>query len=158
MLFGFLLFEKMGQRNCIKFWVKNLTKYAWTFEMLTVTLVESIMSRTQVKLWLTGLRMAEKMLMTMLALASRAQNIEAMKKMILDNRQIVADDVGILFGSYQAILTDVLDTKPAAAKIVPKLLSFEQKQRRLEIAQEMLTTLHDDLLKKARTLLKGSRQ
>ena len=51
--------------------------------------------------------------------------------MILDNSRItireVADDVGILFGSGQAIFTDVLGMKRAAAKIVPKLINFEQK-------------------------------
>ena len=46
--------------------------------------------------------------------------------MILDNRQItmsireVANDVGILFGSCQAIFTDVLGMKSVAAKIVQK--------------------------------------
>ena len=40
--------------------------------------------------------------------------------------------------------------KRATAKIVAKLLKFEQKQHRLDIAQEMLTTCNDDpdLLKK----------
>ena len=39
--------------------------------------------------------------------------------------------------------------KRMAAKIVPKLQNFEQKQRRMDIAQEMLTTFNDnpDLLK-----------
>ena len=52
-----------------------------------------------------------------------------MKKVILDNRQItireVADDVGISFGSCQAIFMDVLGMKRAAAKIIPKLQHFE---------------------------------
>ena len=40
-----------------------------------------------------------------------------------------------------------------AAKFVPKLLNFKQKQRRTDIAQEMLTTFNDDadLLKKVIT-------
>ena len=40
--------------------------------------------------------------------------------------------------------------KRAAVKIVPKLLHLEQKQRRMDIAHEMLTTFNDnpDLLKK----------
>ena len=67
------------------------------------------------------------------------ENIEAVKKMILDNHQItigdVDDDVGIPFGSCQAIFKDVLGMKRAAAKIVPKLLNFEQKQHRMDIAQ-----------------------
>ena len=39
------------------------------------------------------------------------------------------------------------------AKFVPKLLNFKQKQRRTDIAQEMLTTFNDDadLLKKVTT-------
>ena len=45
----------------------------------------------------------------------------------------------------KAIFTDVLDMKRAAAEIVPKLLNFEQKQRRLDMAQEVLTTFNDDL-------------
>ena len=68
--------------------------------------------------------------------------------MILDNRRIaireVADDIGIFFGSCHAILTDVLGMKRAAAKLVPKLQNFEQKQRRIDIAQEMLMTFNDD--------------
>ena len=82
------------------------------------------------------------------------ENIEAVKKMIVDNRRIiirmVTDDVGISLGSCQLIFTDVLSMKHAAAKIVPKLLNFEQKQRNMDIAQEMLTSFNDDsdLLKK----------
>ena len=39
---------------------------------------------------------------------------------------------------------DVLDMKRAAAKSVPKLLNFEQKQRRMDIAQEILMTFNND--------------
>ena len=81
------------------------------------------------------------------------ENIEAVTKMILDNRRItireIAGDVGISFGSSQAIFTDVLSMKRAAAKIVSKLLNFEKKQCRME----MLTRFNDepDLLKKVIT-------
>ena len=55
-LFDFLLFEKMEQRNCIKFCVKNEIKFARTFEMSTVAFGESTMSRTQVQLWYNRFR------------------------------------------------------------------------------------------------------
>ena len=75
--------------------------------------------------------------------------------MILDNYRIrkIADDIGISFGSWQAIFMDVLGMKRMTAKIVPTLLYFEQKQRLIDIAQEMLTTFSDDpdLLKKVIT-------
>ena len=48
--------------------------------------------------------------------------------MILDNTRLtireVADDVGISFGSREAIFSDGLGMKRAAAKIVPKLPNF----------------------------------
>ena len=74
--------------------------------------------------------------------------------MILDNRRItireVADDVGISFCSCQAIFTNVLGIKRAAAKYVTKLLNFEQTQSHMDVAQEILTMFNDvdDLLKK----------
>ena len=68
--------------------------------------------------------------------------------MILNNRRIaikeVTNDIGISFDSCQAIFTDVLGMKHTAAKIVSKLLNFEQKQRSMDIAQKMLATFNDD--------------
>ena len=77
------------------------------------------------------------------------ENIEAMNEwIILDNRRTiireVTDDVGILFGSCQAIFTDVLGMKRATANIIPKLLNFEQKQCRMDLDQEILTMFNDD--------------
>ena len=50
-----------------------------------------------------------------------------MKKVLLDNRQITikedTDNVGISFGSCQAIFTDDLVTKRAVVKFVSKLLN-----------------------------------
>ena len=68
--------------------------------------------------------------------------------MVLNKRRIttrdVADDVRISTDSCQAIVTDVLGIKLAAAKIVLKLLNFDQKQRCIDIAQEILTTFNDN--------------
>ena len=81
------------------------------------------------------------MSITMLVLVARISRITIKE---------VADSVGISFGLCQAIFTYVLDMKRAAAKFVPKLLNFKQKQCRMDIAQKMLWTFNDDpvLLKK----------
>ena len=83
-----------------------------------------------------------------LSTSTTDENIEKVKKMILDNRRItirlIADDVGISFGSCQAIFTDVLGMKHAATKIVPKLINFVQKQSRMDMFQEILTTFNND--------------
>ena len=77
------------------------------------------------------------------------ENIEPVKKMILDNSRItirdVADNICISFNSRQAYFTYVLGMKHTAAKIVLKLLHFEQKQRRMDISQEMFMMFDDDL-------------
>ena len=56
----------------------------------------------------------------------------------------------LTYHSAQAIFTDVLSMKREAAKTVLEMLNFEQKQRRMDIAQEMSTTFNEypDLLKK----------
>ena len=47
-------------------------------------------------------------------------------------------------------LQNFLGMKSADVRIVPKLLNFEPRQRRMDIAQEILNTFNDDtdLLKK----------
>ena len=71
------------------------------------------------------------------------ENVKKMKQMVMNDRRItireVADDVGISIGLCHVIFSNVLGMKRVAAKFVPKLLNFEQKQRRMEVAQESLT-------------------
>ena len=75
----------------------------------------------------------------------------------MENRRItireVAEDVGISVGSCHAILSDILGLKRVAAKFVSKLLNFDEKTRRMTIAQEMFNDVNDDsdLLKKVIT-------
>ena len=42
------------------------------------------------------------------------------------------------------IFSNVLGMKRVAAKFVSKLLNFQQKQRRMEVAQESLNEVYDD--------------
>ena len=99
--------------------------------MLTVAFGESTMSRTQVQL--EGRENVTENARPGRPITSTSdENIEAVKKIILDNYRItireVAANVGISFGLCQAIFTDVLGMKRVAAKIFPKLQNFEQKQ------------------------------
>ena len=110
--------------------------------MLTVAFDECTMSRTQVQLWCRRFKVGCP---GRPITSTTNENIEAVKKMIVDNRRItnreVADVVGISFSSCQTIFTDVLGIKRAAAKIVPKLLNFKQKPCRMDIAQKMVTAI-----------------
>jgi len=85
------------------------------------------------------------------------ENVQEVKEIVLKNRRItireIADDLNISFGSCQSILTDVLGMTRVSAKFVSKLLNFDQKQRRMNIAQDMLNDVNDDpdLLKRVIT-------
>ena len=59
------------------------------------------------------------------------ENMEAVKKIVMENRRItvreVAKDVGISVGSCHAIFSDILGLKRMEAKFIPKLLNFDEK-------------------------------
>jgi len=56
----------------------------------------------------------------------------------------LADEVGVSIGSVHTILTADLCLRRVSAKFVPKLPTMEQKQVRLEIAQDMLDCVESD--------------
>ncbi|XP_066600746.1 uncharacterized protein [Prorops nasuta] len=67
------------------------------------------------------------------------ENVKKVEKMVLNDRRItireVADEVGISIGSCHNIFSNVLGMKRVAAKFIPKLLNFDQKNNRMNIAQ-----------------------
>jgi len=56
----------------------------------------------------------------------------------------LAEEVGISTGSVHSILTDGLVLRRVSAKFVPKLLTMEQKQLSLGVAQDMLDSANSD--------------
>ena len=109
--------------------------------MLTVAFDEFTINKTQVHLWYSRFKKGREDVNDddrpgCPSTSTTDENIEAVRKMILDNRRITlrafADDVGLSFSSCQAIFMDVLGIKRATGKIVPKLLNFKQKQRRMD--------------------------
>ena len=103
------------------------------------------MSRTQVQLWYNRFKQGREGVNDDAGTGRPStstidENIKAVKNMILDNRRItireLTDDLGISFGICQAIFTEVLGMKRVAAKIVPKLINFEQKQCRMDIEKK----------------------
>ena len=101
--------------------------------MLTVALGESAMCRTRVQLWYKQLKEVQEDINDdsrpgCPRTSTTDENIEAVKKMILDKCRIiirdVVDEVGISFSSCQAIFTNVLGTKPANGDGCFKIAKF----------------------------------
>ncbi|UYV68333.1 hypothetical protein LAZ67_5003912 [Cordylochernes scorpioides] len=76
------------------------------------------------------------------------EKINEVEKMILANRRItvreVAEDQNISIDSCHSIFINDLGMRRVAAKFVPKLLNCDQKQHRMNIANEMLDSVRDD--------------
>ncbi|UYV76613.1 hypothetical protein LAZ67_14001466 [Cordylochernes scorpioides] len=76
------------------------------------------------------------------------EKINEVGKMILANRRItvreVAVDLNISIGWCHLIFINDLGMRRVAAKFVPKLLNCDQKQHRMNIANEMLDSVRDD--------------
>ena len=116
--------------------------------MLTKSYGESAMSKTRVYEWCNRFQdgredVEDDARPRHPSTSTTDEYVEKVKEMVMNDRRItirqVADDVGISIGSCYEIFSSVLGMKRVAAKFVPKLLNFEQKQRRMEVAQESLT-------------------
>jgi len=71
-------------------------------------------------------------------------HVERVRAMILGNRRltvrVVADEVGIRIGSCHQFFTEKLQMRRVIAKLVPRLLTDDQKENRVEISQELLAS------------------
>ena len=69
------------------------------------------------------------------SISTSDENIDEVKKLVLVYRRItvreVAEDLNISIGSCHLIFTIDLGMTRVAAKFVPKLLNFDQKQHRI---------------------------
>jgi len=75
-------------------------------------------------------------------------HIDAVHDLILQNGRLtlreIAEDIGISFGSCQAILTEKRNMHRVAAKFVPRALTEDQKANRVNISQELLDRVSID--------------
>ncbi|UYV68982.1 DDX55 [Cordylochernes scorpioides] len=143
----------MDQRTCIKFCVKNEIKCTDAFRMLTVAYGEATLDRSNVYRWYKMFSegredVNDEERAGHPSTSTTDEKINEVEKMILANRRItvreVAEDLNISIGSCHSIFINDLGMRRVAAKFVPKLLNCDQKQHRMNIANEMLDSVRDD--------------
>ena len=145
--------KKIEQRVCLKFCVANGITATESLKILQKCFGESTLLRTQVFEWhktfSEGREVVENFPHARRPSTSvNDDNIEKVKKIVLENRRVgireVAEALNISYGSTQHIAVHVMDMKRVAARLVPKDLNFLQKERRVEVAKEMLANVADD--------------
>lgn len=145
--------ENLEQRACIKFCVANGFKCSETLKMLEKAFGESCLGKTQAYEWYKRFKGGRTSLdhdeiPGRPTTSVTEENIESAKQIVLQNRSVpireIAVLLGISYGSAEHILTDVLGLKRVASRLVPKKLNFIQKQRRVDVAKEMISNADSD--------------
>ncbi|UYV81684.1 hypothetical protein LAZ67_20001963 [Cordylochernes scorpioides] len=149
----FLPIKKMDQITCVKFCLKNEIKCADAFRMLTVAYGEATLDRSNVYRWYKMFSegredVNDEERAGRPSTSTTDEKINEVEKMILTNRRItvreVAEGLNISIGSCHSIFINDFGMRRVAAKFVPKLLNCDQKQHRMNIANEMLDSVRDD--------------
>lgn len=82
------------------------------------------------------------------ATPSTAQVVENVRKALEEDRRLslrqLEDTLGIARTTLHRIVTDDLGMKRIVARWVPKLLTNEQKQTRVQVCRQLLNAYHDD--------------
>jgi transposase len=135
--------ERMEQRYCIKFCQKLGDSKVETIRKIQQAFGDDAMGAVQIKEWFNrfkdGCTLADSDQRSGRPSTSQNANvIENVRSLILEDRRLtvreIADKVGISTGSAHSVLTEDLHMCRVVAKFVPKLLSQEQQQLRLEVA------------------------
>ncbi|UYV68939.1 hypothetical protein LAZ67_6001728 [Cordylochernes scorpioides] len=126
---------------------------AYAFRMLTVAYGEATLDRSNIYWWYKMFSegredVNDEERAGRPSTSTTDEKINEVEKMILANRRItvreVAEDLNISIGSCHSIFINDLGMRRVAAKFVPKLLNCDQKQHRMNIANEMLDSVRDD--------------
>ncbi|PNF29274.1 hypothetical protein B7P43_G08953 [Cryptotermes secundus] len=139
--------EQHEQRYCIKFCQKLGDTQVETIRKIQQAFGDDAMSNSRIKEWYNrfkdGRTSVDSEPRSGRPSTSRNENvIEQVRTLVMEDRRItvreLANEIGVSIGSVHSILTEDLCMRRVSVKFVPKLLTMEQKQRRLKIAQDML--------------------
>jgi hypothetical protein len=129
-------------RVCVKFCFKLGKTATESWKMLQQAFGDECMSRTQCFEWYSRFKTGrtsndEDPRSGRPSTSTDDVHIEAIRDLILINRLLtireIAEDVGISFGSCQAILTEKLNMHCVAAKFVLRVLTKDQKANRVNM-------------------------
>jgi transposase len=142
--------RNIEQRYAIKFCVKLKKSATETFENLTEAYGDATLSRNMVFRWHKAFtegreNVEDEPRSGRPILSTNDQNVEVVRAVMAKDRRLsvrmIAEETGLDKNAVHRILTNVLHMRKICAKLVPKDLSVEGKENRLEICQDLLRRL-----------------
>jgi [histone H3]-lysine36 N-dimethyltransferase SETMAR len=145
--------EREDQRICIQFCFKLGKSSSETVEMMKTAFKEDAMSASSIKFWYSRFKDGRQLTSSdprsgRPVTAKTPDNIERVRAAIMEDRRLTVreleDDLGIPKTTVFEILRDELGLRRVSAKFVPRLLSTDQKENRLAVADELFEVANDD--------------
>ena len=142
------------QRSAIKFCLPNEISAAETLRMLQKAFGDSAMSKKNVYKWYNDFKEGRERVDDLErsgrpSTSTDEQHVNQIKELVLKNRRLTVRDltdmVGISEGSVKTILKDHLGLRKVKSRLVPKMLNFLEKQRRIDVCETMLSDYQDKL-------------
>ena len=144
---------KEEQRVCIKFCVKLGKTFTETFHMLQTAFEDECLSRSKCHEWFKRFKegrtsTADDPRSGRPTVSTDDDHVAQVNDLVRSNRRLtireMAEECNISFGSCQEILTEKLHMRRVAAKFVPRLMTEDQKQRRVRVCEELLEMANDN--------------
>jgi transposase len=141
------------QRICVKFFVTSGKSVTETFEMLKIAFGEEAMCTTQTNEWWKRFKEGRTSVdddprSGRPSTSKTDDNVAKVREVLRSNRRLtvraVAEEVSISKTVCREILTENLGMHRIAAKFVPRLLTDDQKQNRVDVSKELLDRANDD--------------
>jgi hypothetical protein len=145
--------DSKEQRICVKFCFELGKTASETHRMLKTAFGDNAMGRTQTFEWFSRFKHGETSVEDCDRLGRPStgrtdENVENVRKIVYEDRRNtiteIADRLGLSSGTCQRILTEDLNMRRISAKLVPRLLTEEEKQRRVLVCQELLDEVRND--------------
>lgn len=140
------------QRICIKFCFKLKKTAAETHRMLTEAFGESALSQARTFEWFKRFKEGRESVEDdkhsgRPSTCTTPEMIMKVRDVIHEDRRQTIDDVchrlGLSYGTCQRILADELNMRRIAAKFVPRLLSIDQRNLRIQTCTELQQTVRE---------------
>lgn len=138
------------QRYSIKFCVKLGKNGAETLQLLQQAYKEDAMSRAMVFMWHKRFKDGREDVEDddragRPSTSRNEENLAKVREVLNSDRRLsirlIADRVNLNYGTVFQMVSEDLMMRKVCAKLVPKVLTDDQKQRRMAVAQEMLELL-----------------
>ena len=139
------------QRACIKFCFKLGKTATECYEMLKTAFGKQAMGRSETFQWFSRFKAArtdDDERSGRPVSSSTPEMSERVRQIIREDRRRTIDEVsmlvGISHGTCHTILTEDMKMRRVASKFVPRLLSVDQKQQRLDVSLDLKENAAND--------------